>query len=72
MPGTKLNVSFKTPSGEKIELECDVKWVRHISNMPFGVKHHMGLEIINPSIKYREFIKSLNRFHSSISFAGSA
>jgi hypothetical protein len=58
-PGTILEVSFETPFGEKLSLECEVKWVRHLSNLPFGLNHHVGIEIKSTSQHYKEFIQEL-------------
>jgi hypothetical protein len=63
LPGTTIGVSFQTPSGETLNLECEVKWIRHHPDMPFGIKHHIGMEIQNPPQKYMEFVESLNRVH---------
>jgi hypothetical protein len=58
-PGTTLEVCLETPSGEKITLACEIKWVRHSPNMPFGLKHHVGMEIKNTPQKYKDFIHEL-------------
>jgi hypothetical protein len=59
LPGTTIDVSFQTPSGEALNLECEVKWIRHHSDLPFGIKHHIGMEIQNPPQKYTEFVEGL-------------
>lgn len=59
LPGTIIRVSFQTPSGETLNLECEVKWIRHHSDFPFGIKHHMGMEIQNTPQKYNEFVEGL-------------
>lgn len=58
-PGTILNVRLETPSGETLDLGCEVKWLRHHLNMPFELSHHIGMEIKNPPQKYNEFIRDL-------------
>jgi hypothetical protein len=63
LPGTSIGVSFQTPSGETLNLECEVKWIRHHPDMPFGIKHHIGMEIKNPPQKYNEFVESLYNVH---------
>jgi hypothetical protein len=72
IPGTELEVSFETPSGEKVILACEVRWVRYCSNMPFGLKHTVGMEITNPPQKYTGFVESLYSIHKSKELAGSA
>jgi hypothetical protein len=44
LPGNTIGVSFQTPSGETLNLECEVKWIRQLSDLPFGIKHHIGME----------------------------
>lgn len=58
-PGTSLVVSFRTPSGGKLDLKCEVRWIRHDPDMPFGIKHYIGMEIQNPPQKYKDFIQEL-------------
>jgi hypothetical protein len=58
-PGTIINVNFQIPSGETFNLFCEIKWLRINSNMPFGVKHNIGMEIIDPPQEYTEFVESL-------------
>lgn len=68
-PGTTIGVSFKTPSGETLNLECEVKWIRHFPDLPFGIKHHVGMEVQNPPEKYTEFVESLYSVHLSVPVA---
>jgi hypothetical protein len=58
-PGMKLEVSLQLPAGDTFKLGCEIKWVRHRTNMPFGLKHYVGIEIINPPQVYREFVQDL-------------
>jgi hypothetical protein len=39
--------------------------IRHLSNLPFAVTHHIGMEIKNPPQKYMEFVESLYSIHLS-------
>jgi hypothetical protein len=59
LPGTILQVSFEAPSGKQLSLKCEVKWVRHSSNLPFGLNHHVGIEIKKTCQHYDEFIREL-------------
>ncbi len=72
LPGTVIQVSFETPSGKKITLDCEVRWVRHSPHMPFGLKHHVGMEIKNPTHEYREFVHGLYSIHRATTLTGSA
>ncbi|MHA2220093.1 MAG: PilZ domain-containing protein [Candidatus Hodarchaeales archaeon] len=69
LPGTTIGVSFQTPSGETLNLECEVKWIRHHPDMPYGIKHHIGMEIKNPPQKYKEFVEGLYSIHLSAPLA---
>ena len=57
-PEKKAEICFKIPASETIELTCEIMW--------FIVSPHddrtevLGIEIINPPLKYREFIESLS------------
>ncbi|MHA2219038.1 MAG: hypothetical protein ACXACY_24220 [Candidatus Hodarchaeales archaeon] len=68
LPGTTIGVGFQTPTGETLSLECEVKWIRHLSNLPFAITHHIGMEIKNPPQKYKEFVEGLynESFYSSL------
>lgn len=69
-PGTTLEVSLETPSGENITLECEVKWVRHYPIIPFRLKHDVGMEIKNITQKYKDFIQELYAEYLHISTKG--
>jgi hypothetical protein len=68
IPGTTVGVSFQIPSGETLNLECEVKWIRHLPDMPYGIKHHVGMEVQNPPQKYTEFVEGLynESFYNSL------
>jgi hypothetical protein len=59
LPGTTMGVSFQIPSGKTLNLECEVKWIRHLPDLPFGIKHHIGMEVQNPPQEYTEFVEGL-------------
>jgi hypothetical protein len=69
LPGTTTGVSFQTSSGETLNLECEVKWIRHLPDLPFGFKHQVGMEVQNPPQKYTEFVESLYSIHLSAPLA---
>lgn len=58
-PGMALGVNFQTSSGKSFNLICEIKWLRVDSNMPFGVRHAVGMEIIEPPPEYTEFVEHL-------------
>jgi hypothetical protein len=67
LPGTTIGVGFQTPTGETLSLECEVKWIRNLPDLPFGMKYHVGMEIQNPPQKYNEFVEGLYSIHLSAS-----
>lgn len=54
--GIKLNC--KLPSGEALSMDCEIKWFQKKTS-PHGTSFSMGMEIVNPPAKYRNFVKSL-------------
>lgn len=65
LPGTTHEVRFQTPSGEMLNLYCEIRWLRFQTNMPFGLNHYVGMEIINPPRIYSEFVQNLYDGHVS-------
>jgi hypothetical protein len=59
MPGALLGVNFQMPSGEKLSLNCIIKWLRIKTDSPFALKYNMGMEIIDPPQEYKSFIQTL-------------
>jgi hypothetical protein len=58
-PGETIRVSFQVPSGQELQLECEIKWVRIKRGSPLFLKYNMGVKIINPPPIYKEFMTSL-------------
>lgn len=58
VPGTRVNLKLKLSTGETLNLNCFVKW--SYDNSPEDLTNSVGLEIIDPPVKYKEFIKTLN------------
>lgn len=57
-PGSELDLELELNTGTVINLNCHVKWA--ISNAPEDLTSSVGLEVINPPVEYREFVKSLH------------
>ena len=55
-PKTKLNLKVRLPSGERILLYCREKWSER--NTPHSLIVRIGMEIINPPEKLRQFIEN--------------
>jgi hypothetical protein len=58
IPGTALELKFQLRSGETLNLRCKVIWSH--KNPPDGLTNSVGMEIIDPPLKYKEFIKTLH------------
>ena len=56
-PGSVLELKFKFPSGEKMNLHCIVKW--SYSTPPHGLTNSVGLKITDPPSAYKESLKTL-------------
>jgi hypothetical protein len=52
-PGSGFYLKFQLPSGEAVFLNCKKRWSYAISTKK------MGMEIIDPPEKYKEFLHSL-------------
>lgn len=59
LPETLLEMNFKIPSGEKLNLNCEIMWLyaKRISSRV--LENHIGLEIKNSPPEYENFFKSL-------------
>jgi hypothetical protein len=66
--GTKLKIEFCLPSEEKLILNCELIWLFNSSDIdlqksigvePLQPYVSIGMKIINPSVIYREFLKTL-------------
>lgn len=56
-PGRGLEIRFRLPSGEKLDLHCTVQW--SYLTPPHGYTFSIGLKIIDPPLIYQEALKSL-------------
>ncbi len=57
IPGTILELKPQFPSGETLHLHCRVVW--SYKTPPHGLTDSVGVEIIDPPPKYKEFLKTL-------------
>ena len=55
--GKILELKFKPFLGESLNLNCRIKW--SCKTPPLGLTDCIGIEIIDPSPKYMEFLKTL-------------
>jgi hypothetical protein len=59
IPGMEVIVTFQTPQGHNLHLNCEIKWLQVNLNLPHGLKYHLGMEIKNPPQGYEEFVQTL-------------
>jgi len=57
-PDKILQIYFQLPSGETLKLFCDVKW--YIQNSPDNKTLTLGVQVLEPDPKFKEFIKTLD------------
>ncbi len=56
-PGSKLKLLIKLPSGEFLSSQCNVIW--SYKTPPHGLINSAGMEIMNPSPQYADFLRIL-------------
>ncbi len=56
-PDSMFQLIFRFPSGEKLNLNCVVKW--SYQTPPHGLTNSIGLEIVDPPLTFKELLKSL-------------
>jgi len=56
--GSELEMKFQLSSGAVINLPCEVKWC--YKTPPHGLTFRIGTEIMESSLEYKEFLKSLS------------
>ncbi len=59
VPGATPEVKFQIPSGDTLNLNCNIVWVRIDKEPDGGLRYNMGLEIISPPPEYIEFVGTL-------------
>jgi hypothetical protein len=57
IPGTELDLELELSNGKTINLNCNIKWAEDSAD---DKSKSVGLEIINPSQEYKEFLKTLH------------
>jgi len=60
IPGKVVKLKFRLPSGEILNIQGEIRWL-HSYKTPSQelIINTMGMELINPPSKYKEFIKTL-------------
>ncbi len=57
-PETPVQLKLQLSSGETLVLDCNVIWAHKTA--PDGSTKSVGLEIKDPPLKYKEFLKTLH------------
>lgn len=55
-----LKLKITPPSGKILNLRCKTIWLHSYKTPSHGVTNNICVKIINPSPKYREFLKTLH------------
>ncbi len=55
---SKIEVKCKLPTGDEIKMNCEVKWFQ-TKPSPYGVTFSMGMQLLDPPVKYTEYLNSL-------------
>ena len=58
-PDKILGVKFNKPSGEDLDLQCKIVWLRLNKDNLGNLMYCMGMEIISPPASYKKFVKTL-------------
>jgi hypothetical protein len=61
-PKRIIKLTVRIPSGEMLNLNCEIVWSSidsHSRLLQNYTTHKMGMRIIDPPSKYREYVKSL-------------
>jgi hypothetical protein len=56
-PGSIHEMKLRTLPGKSVILHCNVQWA--YKTPPYGLTNSVGMEILNPSPVYREFLGTL-------------
>lgn len=58
-PETTFEMKFQPPSGETLNLQCETLWLYSYKIPSRGLTNSMCMKIIDPSPKYKKFLKTL-------------
>ena len=59
VPERIITLSFHTPSGKMLNLDCEVKW--YLRTAPDDETMTLGMKILNPTFAYHEFLQDIDR-----------
>lgn len=53
-----VDISFRSPSGEKIDLHCELKWL--LETFPEEKSLLLGMKVIDPPLSLKEVLKRMD------------
>jgi hypothetical protein len=59
IPGNTPMVKFQISSGETLNLRCEIRWLHTYKTPTHDLINKIGMEIIDPPTRYKEFFKTL-------------
>jgi hypothetical protein len=59
IPGKRLELDLQIPSGETLNLHCKIVWLYTEITRSHDLENKMGIKIVDPPSKYKEFLKTL-------------
>ena len=59
LPTSKLIIKFQIPSVEKIDLNCESRWINIYQVPPDSVVNNLGILILDPPQKLKDFVDTL-------------
>jgi hypothetical protein len=59
LQGTEIRLKLRLSPEEKLDIKCRVIW-SYIRVTPEGSTNSIGMEVLDPPLKYREFVKNLH------------
>jgi len=59
VPGTSQDVKLKLPSGETIDIHCEVRWLHSFILESLRVVNSLGMQLIRKPPEYLAYLKTL-------------
>jgi hypothetical protein len=59
LPKARFNIMFQLPSGKKIDLACESRWINIYTEPPDSVVNNLGIQILDPPQTLKDFVDTL-------------
>ena len=59
LPTSKFNIIFHLPSGDKMDLACESRWINIYTEPPDSLVNNLGIKIIDPPQVLKDFVDTL-------------